>query len=67
MDRMQDEFLNALGQKHQLHGFLKSLFIKCSYSIFDKENVRELLLEAGVQKSYGNTKALLCCMTILVV
>lgn len=59
--------LKILGEKHRLYDFLSTLSVKSSYLLFNKEHVKELLLEADVQKSTGNTQYALSCMNILVV
>lgn len=64
---LQGELLKIVGQKHRLHGFLATLSLKCSYLLFDKDHVRETLLEAGIQKSSESSELLLSCMTILVI
>lgn len=64
---MQDDLLKILGDKHRLYEFLSTLSLKCSYLLFDKDHVKAILLEAGVQKSSGNNELILSCMTILVV
>ncbi|KAL2549209.1 hypothetical protein Fot_10739 [Forsythia ovata] len=56
--------LTILGEKHQL--FLSSLSLKCSYLLFGKEHIKEILLKADIQKSAGSTELILSCMTILV-
>ncbi|KAK6124541.1 hypothetical protein DH2020_041711 [Rehmannia glutinosa] len=66
-ENFQDELLKILEHKHRLNGFLSSLSLKCSYLLFDKDHVKEILLEAGVQKSSGNNELILSCMTILVI
>lgn len=64
---LQGELLKIVGQKHRLYGFLTTLSLKCSYLLFDKDHVRETLLEAGIQKSSESSELLLSCMTILVI
>ncbi|PIN12278.1 Sister chromatid cohesion complex Cohesin, subunit PDS5 [Handroanthus impetiginosus] len=64
---LRDDMLKILGQKHQLYEFLSSLSLKCSYLLFDKDHVREIIVEAGVQKSCGSTDLIVSCMTILVI
>lgn len=64
---LQDDLLRALGQKHQIYEFLSSLSLKCSYLLFNKEHIKELILEAGVLKSSGSTELILSSMSILVV
>ncbi|KAK6124752.1 hypothetical protein DH2020_041504 [Rehmannia glutinosa] len=66
-ENFQDELLKILEHKHRLNGFLSSLSLKCSYLLFDKDHVKEILLEAGVQKSSGNNELILSCMTLLVI
>ncbi|KAL3627269.1 hypothetical protein CASFOL_028632 [Castilleja foliolosa] len=63
----REELLNSLGREHRLYDFLSSLSLKCSYILFDKDHVKEILLEAGVHKSSGNNELILSCMTILVI
>ncbi|KAL6562372.1 hypothetical protein OROGR_003379 [Orobanche gracilis] len=63
----RDELLKFLGHEHQLYEFLSSLCLKCSYLLFDKNHVKEILLEAGVLKSSANNELILSCMTILVI
>ncbi|XP_051133719.1 sister chromatid cohesion protein PDS5 homolog A [Andrographis paniculata] len=64
---LRDELLKILGQKHQLYEFLRTLSLKCSHLLFDKDHVKEILLEVGVQRSSGSTEPILSCMTILVI
>ncbi|KAL0328713.1 UNVERIFIED_CONTAM: DNA mismatch repair protein MSH6 [Sesamum calycinum] len=64
---LRDDLLKILGQKHRLSEFLSTLSLKCSYLLFDKDHVKEILLEAGVKKSTGSTDLILSCMTILVI
>lgn len=59
--------LRILGEKHRLYDFLSALSMKCSYLLFNKEQVKELLLEVAVQKSAGNGLYISSCMNILVV
>ncbi|KAL0443057.1 UNVERIFIED_CONTAM: Sister chromatid cohesion protein PDS5 [Sesamum latifolium] len=61
------ELLKILGDKHRLYEFLSALSLKCSYLLFDKDHVKEILIEAGVQKSSGSNELILACMTILVI
>ncbi|GMP73500.1 hypothetical protein CsSME_00031242 [Camellia sinensis var. sinensis] len=63
----QDDLLKILGEKHRLYDFLSSLSLKCSYVLFNKEHVKEILLEADLRKSAGNTQLTLACMNILVI
>lgn len=63
----QDDVLKILGEKHRLYEFLSSLSLKCSYLLFNKEHVKEILLEVDMQKLSGNAQLTLSCMNILVV
>ncbi|RAL52779.1 hypothetical protein DM860_007547 [Cuscuta australis] len=63
----RDELLKILGEKHPLYDFLSILSLKCSYIIFSKEHVREILLEVDTQKSTGSNHMILSCMTVLVI
>ncbi|MBA0739728.1 hypothetical protein Gogos_012966, partial [Gossypium gossypioides] len=62
-----DDLLKILGEKHRLYDFLNTLSLKCSYLLFNKEHVKEIFLEATVQKSTGNIQYTHSCMNILVV
>ncbi|KZV51246.1 hypothetical protein F511_05903 [Dorcoceras hygrometricum] len=64
---LRDDLLSILGPKHPLYEFLDCLSLKCSCLLFNKDHVREILLEAGVQKSSGSNELILSCMTILVI
>ena len=64
---LQEDLLKILGEKHRLYDFLSTLSLKCSYLLFNKEHVKEILLEATVQRSTGNTQYTQSCMNILVV
>ncbi|CAA0836537.1 binding [Striga hermonthica] len=64
---LRDDLLKVLGQKHRLYEFLGALSLKFSYMLFDKDHVREFLLEARVQKSSGTAELILSCMAILVI
>lgn len=63
----RDEMLGILGEKHRLHDFLSILSVKCSYFLFNKDHLKELLLEASIQKSAGDMQYTLSCMNILVI
>ncbi|GAA0153559.1 chromatin/chromatin-binding, or -regulatory protein [Lithospermum erythrorhizon] len=63
----RDDLLRILGEKHHLYEFLGMLSIKCSYLLFNKEHVKEILLVTEHQKSTGNSQSLLACMNILVI
>eukprot|EP00268_Persea_americana_P056177 TRINITY_DN6598_c0_g1_i2.p1 TRINITY_DN6598_c0_g1~~TRINITY_DN6598_c0_g1_i2.p1 ORF type:complete len:1598 (+),score=356.34 TRINITY_DN6598_c0_g1_i2:124-4917(+) len=64
---LRDDLLKILGEKHPLYDFLDSLSIKCSYLLFNKEYVKEILLEVAAQKSTGDTKLIVSWMTLLVI
>ncbi|KAL6990616.1 hypothetical protein U1Q18_008733 [Sarracenia purpurea var. burkii] len=63
----RDELLKILGEKHRLYDFLSTLSLKCSYLLFNKEHVKEILLEADLQKCAGHAQYTLACMNILVI
>lgn len=63
----QDDVLKILGEKHRLYEFISLLSLKCSYLLFNKEHVKEILLEVDKQKSAGNEQFTLSSMNILVV
>ncbi|PPD78128.1 hypothetical protein GOBAR_DD24929 [Gossypium barbadense] len=63
----RDELLKMLAEGHELYDFLSTLSLKCSYLLFNKEHVKEILLEVTVQKSAGNTLYIQSCMNILVI
>lgn len=63
----QDELLKIVGQKHPLYGILSILSMKCSYILFNKYHVKDILLEVDLQKSSGNKLLTQSCMNILVV
>lgn len=63
----QDDLLRILGEKHWLYEFLNLLSLKCSNLLFSKELSKEILVEANLQKSSGNTQLIVSCMSILVV
>lgn len=62
----QDDMLKILGEKHRLYEFLGMLSVKCSYLLFSKEHVKEIILEVSTQKSAGNTPLISSCMNTLV-
>ncbi|KAL8099999.1 hypothetical protein AgCh_032310 [Apium graveolens] len=65
--RSRDDVLRILGEKHRLHEFLGALSMKCSYLLFNKEYVKEILEEANMQKSTGSAESILSCMNLLVI
>lgn len=63
----RDELLKILGEKHRLYDFLGTLSMKCSYILFNKEHVKEILQETNIQKSAGSTDLILSCTHLLVI
>ncbi|GAB4830723.1 hypothetical protein Ancab_004756 [Ancistrocladus abbreviatus] len=63
----RDDLLKILSPKHPLSDFLTVLSIKCSYILFSKEHVKEILSQAAIQKSDGATQHILSCMNMLVI
>ncbi|XP_016903052.2 sister chromatid cohesion protein PDS5 homolog A isoform X1 [Cucumis melo] len=64
---LRDELLKILGEKHRLYDFLDSLSVKCSYLLFNKEHVKEILRELEIQKSAGSMRDIKSSMTMLVI
>ncbi|GJV33394.1 sister chromatid cohesion protein PDS5 homolog B-like protein isoform X1 [Tanacetum coccineum] len=62
--KSRDELLKIVGQKHPLYGFLSILSMKCSYLLFNKDHVKEILLEAKASENKLLTQS---CMNILVI
>ncbi|XP_043693210.1 sister chromatid cohesion protein PDS5 homolog B-like [Telopea speciosissima] len=63
----REDLLRILGEKHRLHDFLSALSVKCSYLLFNKEHVKEILLEVSRHNAAGNTQSILSCMNLLVI
>ncbi|GMH05225.1 hypothetical protein Nepgr_007065 [Nepenthes gracilis] len=63
----RDDLLKILGEKHRLFDFMSILAIKCSYMLFSKEHVKEILSQANSQKSAGAAEHILSCMNMLVI
>ncbi|XP_062088082.1 sister chromatid cohesion protein PDS5 homolog A [Humulus lupulus] len=63
----REDLLRILGEKHRLYDFLSTLSVKSSYLLFNKEHVKELLLEVAAQKLAGNSLYTSSCMNILVI
>ncbi|XP_076907861.1 sister chromatid cohesion protein PDS5 homolog A-like [Bidens hawaiensis] len=59
--KARDELLKIVGQKHPLYGVLSILSIKCSYILFNKDYVKDILLEMELNRSSSQS-----CMNILV-
>ncbi|KAI3499028.1 hypothetical protein L1887_34820 [Cichorium endivia] len=64
---LRDELFKIVDEKHPLYELLSTLSIKCSYIIFDKNFVKDLLLEIDQQKSDGNNLLTQSCINILVI
>ncbi|KAJ0808766.1 putative sister chromatid cohesion protein Pds5 [Helianthus annuus] len=65
--KSRDALLKIVGQKHPLYGILSILSIKCSYILFNKDYVKDILLEVDLQKSSRNRLLTQSCMNILVI
>ncbi|CAI9272412.1 unnamed protein product [Lactuca saligna] len=63
----KDELLKIVGQKHPVYGILSSLSMKCSYILFNKDYVKDILLEVDLHKSSGNKLLSQSCMNLLVI
>ncbi|KAL9254883.1 Sister chromatid cohesion protein PDS5 homolog A-like protein [Drosera capensis] len=62
----RDDLLKILGEKHPLLDFLTILSMKCSYILFNKEHVKEILsaIKKGAEAS---TENILSSMNVLVI
>ncbi|KAF8117115.1 hypothetical protein N665_0012s0121 [Sinapis alba] len=63
--KIRDDMLKILSEKHSLYEFLATLSIKCSYLLFSKEYVKEMLSEVSVRKAYKNNLGIQSCMDFL--
>ncbi|XP_034898204.1 sister chromatid cohesion protein PDS5 homolog A isoform X1 [Populus alba] len=63
----RDDLLKILGEKHRLYDFLSSLSMKCSYLLFNKEHVKEILSDVNTHNSAGNMHFTRSCMDLLVI
>ncbi|GAB2298992.1 hypothetical protein Dimus_033068 [Dionaea muscipula] len=64
----RDDLLKILGEKHRLLDFLRVLSLKCSYIVFTKEHMKEILSLAANQKDdAASTESILSCMNMLVI
>ncbi|XP_010441422.1 PREDICTED: sister chromatid cohesion protein PDS5 homolog A isoform X6 [Camelina sativa] len=63
--RIRDDMLKILSEKHSLYEFLSTLSIKCSYLLFSKEYVKEILAEVSARKSSKNVLGIQSCMDFL--
>lgn len=64
---LQDDLIKILGEKHQLNEFLNTLYVKCSYFLFNKEHATAVLSEIIRYKSAKNDQRMKSCMNMLVV
>ncbi|KFK31352.1 hypothetical protein AALP_AA6G101300 [Arabis alpina] len=63
--KIRDDMLKILSEKHSLYEFLGILSIKCSYLLFSKEYVKEILAEVSDRKSSKNILGIQSCMDFL--
>ncbi|XP_018439839.1 sister chromatid cohesion protein PDS5 homolog A isoform X2 [Raphanus sativus] len=63
--KIRDDMLNILSEKHCLYEFLGTLSIKCSYLLFSKEFVKEMLSEVSVRKASKDNLGIQSCMDFL--
>ncbi|KAL1214039.1 putative sister chromatid cohesion protein PDS5 [Cardamine amara subsp. amara] len=63
--KIRDDMLKILSEKHSLYEFLSTLSIKCSYLLFSKEFVKEILAEVSARKSSKNILGVQSCMDFL--
>ncbi|KAJ6833750.1 sister chromatid cohesion protein PDS5-like protein A [Iris pallida] len=63
----RDDLLKILGEKHPLYDFMSALSTKCSYLLFNKDYVKEILLVASTPKNAGNLKFISSCMNLLAI
>nr|GEV61445.1 sister chromatid cohesion protein PDS5 homolog B-like isoform X1 [Tanacetum cinerariifolium] len=64
---LRDELLKIVDEKRALYELLSTLSMKCSYMVFDKDFVKDLLLEVDLQKCDGEKILTQSCMNILVI
>lgn len=57
--------LKILSEKHSLYEFLSTLSVKCSYLLFSKEYVKEILAEVSARKYSKNILGIQPCMDFL--
>ncbi|XP_010538450.1 PREDICTED: sister chromatid cohesion protein PDS5 homolog A-A-like isoform X2 [Tarenaya hassleriana] len=65
MTKLRNDMLKILSEKHCLYEFLGTLSIKCSYLLFNKEHVKEILAEVSARKSAQNLSGIQSCMNLL--
>ncbi|KAG2261739.1 hypothetical protein Bca52824_068818 [Brassica carinata] len=63
--KIRDDMLKILSEKHSLYEFLGTLSIKCSYLLFSKEYVKEILAEVSARKSAKTSSGIQSCMDFL--
>uniref|UniRef100_A0A1J3FJR8 Sister chromatid cohesion protein PDS5-like protein B n=1 Tax=Noccaea caerulescens TaxID=107243 RepID=A0A1J3FJR8_NOCCA len=63
--KIRDDVLRILSEKHRLYEFLGTLSIKCSYLLFSKEYVKEILAEVSARKSSKSILGVQSCMDFL--
>ncbi|KAG0495215.1 hypothetical protein HPP92_006209 [Vanilla planifolia] len=64
----REELLKILGERHSLYEFMGMLTVKCSYLLFNKAHVKEMIVEASEQKSFGcDGQYISSCMDLLTV
>lgn len=64
---LQNDLLKILGEKHRLYEFLNTLYVKCSFLLFNKEHVKAILSETVTHKSAEDYQRVQSCMNLLVV
>ncbi|XP_048614672.1 sister chromatid cohesion protein PDS5 homolog A-like isoform X2 [Brassica napus] len=63
--KIRDDMLKILSEKHSLYEFLGTLSIKCSYLLFSKEYVKEMLSEVSARKASKENLGIQSCMDFL--
>ncbi|WZZ02088.1 hypothetical protein YC2023_074416 [Brassica napus] len=63
--KIRDDMLKILSEKHSLYEFLGTLSIKCSYLLFSKEYVKEILAEVSARKASKTSSGIQSCMDFL--
>ncbi|KAI3928595.1 hypothetical protein MKW98_024196, partial [Papaver atlanticum] len=62
----RDDLLRIFGEEHKLHDFMSALSVKCSFLLFNKEYVKEIISEATTQMSAGDAQLTHSCIDLLV-
>ncbi|KAI3870579.1 hypothetical protein MKX03_022772 [Papaver bracteatum] len=62
----REDLLRIFGEEHKLHDFMSALSVKCSFLLFNKEYVKELISEATTQMSAGDAQLTHSCIDLLV-